>query len=217
MRGVYRNLRLLIPEIERSVRLRKWSCEEREHYFAEIQGQPHAMAWVFAHSVADDNGERAFSDFDIGELSKLSSVLLNRVCRSSLEYNGIYGDFEKRATEFKESYEKRAWFTLAGHLGHTVAWCKRNVSFDEFQDWLVYMQHRPIGEDAADLHAAMVCHAIVAVVPRRRGSKAPKLEKFIPVWWKPPRKSQEQVQDLLHSFFCTLKNSGPNKERIGDG
>lgn len=223
MRSVYKN-RLPIPEADACVRLRKWSCEEREHYWSEVVGQPHATAWVFVHSVADESGERVYSDFDISAISQLSSVMLQRVTKAAIEYNGLFSGMEDREREFRESYEKRFWFLLAGHLHRSVKWCKKNIDVDEFKDWIVYAQHRPIGDDLADFHAAQICHTIVAVVPRRRGKKAPKLSAFLPDWWKPPKKTPEQVADHVFAGFAAMKNSFAKpqpeqrtEERIGDG
>ena len=71
---------------------------------------------------------------------------------------------------------------LAGVGGRTVAEAKRNLSWGEFQAWIKYREaHGPLSAQHRLEHGfAMVAHTVAGTVPRKRGTKAPKLEDFLP-------------------------------------
>lgn len=223
MRSAYHGLRIPIPELATSVRLRAWSCAERSHYKEEVADKPGAMAWVFAHSAADELGQREFSDADIPALRLKPYVLLERVYRASLEHNCILSeaDLDARKQRLVDDYELRFWFLLAGHLKKTVGELQAAMSWDEFCYWFAYHQKHPIGDDLADIHNGMLRHAIACTIPRRRGRTAPKLKDCLVDWWKLGRQTQQQIVDTFNAFFGFLKNQHAQKradippEKIG--
>jgi len=71
---------------------------------------------------------------------------------------------------------------LAGVGGRTVADAKRSMSSDEFQAWMAYREmHGPLALHRRMEHGfAMVAQTVASTIPRKRGTRGPKLEDFLP-------------------------------------
>lgn len=87
---------------------------------------------------------------------------------------------------------------LAGVGGRTIDEAKRNISWPEFQAWLAYREAHGILNQAARLERgfALVAHTVASTIPRRKGSKAPKFEDFMPQ----RAKVQEQAMSLQEAM-----------------
>lgn len=205
-----------VEEFNLSLWLRRWNCAERRQYHEEVADSPGCMAWVFAHTVADDRGRREFSDDDIPAIGSRPYLLVDRVFRAALKHNAISeADIASREQELTDNYELRFWFLLSGHLKKTVGELQRTMSVDEFRDWLAYSRRHPIGDDLADVHTAMLARYILATIPRKRGAKLPTLADLMVDWWKTKKMSEAQIQATFNAFFNTLKNSCQEAKKRG--
>lgn len=56
----------------------------------------------------------------------------------------------------------------------------------ELVEWMVFAQHEPLGAARLDVLNAMQM-MMQASINRKKGSRPPKLEQFIPDWWNDKR------------------------------
>lgn len=72
----------------------------------------------------------------------------------------------------------RFWLILAGHLGMTLAECRRRVGAQEFALWQALHSIDPIGEEREDWRNARLVQAIHASNPfRKPGSRPPSVRE----------------------------------------
>lgn len=65
---------------------------------------------------------------------------------------------------------------------------QRRMPFWEFNMWRAYIAVEPLGDDRADINAAMIVHAIDAYIWARGGGKGrrPSLQDSIVDYWRSP-------------------------------
>jgi hypothetical protein len=80
-----------VPEWGGSVRVRGMTAAERDKFEQIMSGENVAniRANLVARTVVDENGERLFTDADIGELGKKSAQALDRVFDASSRLSGL--------------------------------------------------------------------------------------------------------------------------------
>jgi hypothetical protein len=119
----------------------------------------------------------------------------------------MYGDQQtqrqKRSGKFrrkkilKADLEKMFWFKLAARLGMSVARCRLEVDMEEFNDWTIYNQIDPIGDDRQDFLFASL-QAFHYNINRRKNSAA-KASSYFLTKWSPdePRQTGEEMHNAL--------------------
>ncbi len=81
----------------------------------------------------------------------------------------------------------RFWHRLALAIGGcTVEELQGRMSHAEYIRWLAFAQHEPIGSARIDVLNAMQM-MLQASINRKKGSRPPKLDQFIPDWWNDKR------------------------------
>ena len=71
---------------------------------------------------------------------------------------------------------------LAGVGGRTVEEARRNISWSEFQAWMLYREkHGPLWHGLRlEQGFALVAHTVSATIPRKKGDKGWKFSDFMP-------------------------------------
>ncbi len=91
--------RLAVPEIGRTVYVRRLSAAEVDQYAADFRDINDAdqRATVLAHALCDDAGNRLYqSDGDIAKLRGWNAKAATRVVRKFQEINGMGDEAEKK-------------------------------------------------------------------------------------------------------------------------
>lgn len=98
-------------------------------------------------------------------------------------------------------------FRLAGHLGRTVDEL-RDLSTDEYFEWIAFDQLSPIGGERLDTLHAMLSTLLANCHSKKRF----KLKDFLPKWGG-DSKAKDMPPDALRAWFLSLKANAQQRAR----
>lgn len=89
-------------------------------------------------------------------------------------------------------------FRLALAMGRTLQELRAALSYAEFQEWCLYYQIEPWGEDRADLRAGIVASTVANYAGRTRaeGAEPVRPADFMPYLERPPPEPLADAQQL---------------------
>jgi hypothetical protein len=89
-------------------------------------------------------------------------------------------------------------FRLALAMGRTLQELRAALSYAEFQEWCLYYQIEPWGEDRSDLRAGIVASTIANYAGRQRsdGAEPARPVDYMPYLEQPPAEAPAIAQQL---------------------
>jgi hypothetical protein len=88
------------------------------------------------------------------------------------------------------------------------------MSNAEFADWVAFASHEPIGVARGDVQAAMQMMLTVNI-NRKKGSKKPKLQQFIPDYWD-ARKRPENLAAKFRGMVPSIDADSDTDEQADE-
>lgn len=87
-------LRVEVPEWGGDVHIRVMTVGERDEYENEWlrskdKGMANFRTKFLGKTLCDEKGDRLFTDAEVGELSKKSAVVMNRLWQKAMEFNAL--------------------------------------------------------------------------------------------------------------------------------
>ena len=77
----------------------------------------------------------------------------------------------------------------------TVGELLRKLPSSEFNEWFAYSDLEPFGEERADLRSGIVASTIASIY-RKKGSRQPKPQDFMPKFGKPVERRQSTEEQI---------------------
>lgn len=83
-----------VPEVDATFYVRSWSSQERMIFANSVKDWPHVehMARLCCLSLCDEQGQRLFQDDEFGELAEADGVVVERIGKFALKFNGLDTD-----------------------------------------------------------------------------------------------------------------------------
>lgn len=94
---------------------------------------------------------------------------------------------------------RRFWIKLAKLWHCTIREAQERCDATEFKTWVAEYGIEPWGDDRGDLHSAVIA-SVIANANRGKGTRAFKLEDFMPHFGKRQRKTAEQLARTLNAI-----------------
>jgi hypothetical protein len=84
------------------------------------------------------------------------------------------------------------------------------MSHAEYVAWVAFAESEPLPAARADLHTAMILWLLTSI-HRKKGAKAPKLDKFIMDYWQEAR-SPRRLEAKLRALTVATGDEPPSSE-----